>query len=275
MAMPGLVGYGSSDGEPDDVQVPSPKQASIAAVQTITSDTARSTPERVNTPTRLLAGVRIPSNQVGSGSSLQISSVPQATRSSAKKQSNGSRPPSTSPPVQRVGSPDGTRGSPRVIQDTPKLAAGLLSDERRLALLQRMGVDPSSSAEPVSETLEAKLATFHELKSTGIHFNDTLVRNKAFRNPHILSKLVDFLNIDEKTSNFPKSVWDAQHGLPPEASASRIAEAQKRRAEERTAAQAPGKRSAIAFESSSSRRPEEYSRQNDKRRRSRSPPRRR
>jgi hypothetical protein len=55
---------------------------------------------------------------------------------------------------------------------------------------------------------QAKVAQFTELKRQGRHFNDTLMRNKAFRNPHIYSKLVEFVDIEETGTNFPKSIWD-------------------------------------------------------------------
>jgi hypothetical protein len=54
-----------------------------------------------------------------------------------------------------------------------------------------------------------------------MYFNDSLARNKAFRNPHILSKLVEYVDVDEKGSNFPRDVWDSK-GMPPDAYASAI-----------------------------------------------------
>jgi hypothetical protein len=32
--------------------------------------------------------------------------------------------------------------------------------------------------------------------------------NKAFRNPHLYAKLVEFVAIDEKSTNFPRDTWD-------------------------------------------------------------------
>ena len=32
--------------------------------------------------------------------------------------------------------------------------------------------------------------------------------NRAFRNPHLYAKLVEFVDVDERTSNFPAHVWD-------------------------------------------------------------------
>lgn len=40
------------------------------------------------------------------------------------------------------------------------------------------------------------------------HFNDSLMANRSFRNPHLYAKLVEFVDVDERTTNFPKSIWD-------------------------------------------------------------------
>ena len=34
------------------------------------------------------------------------------------------------------------------------------------------------------------------------------MRSKAFRNPHIYAKLVEFVDINETANNFPKDTWD-------------------------------------------------------------------
>jgi hypothetical protein len=100
--------------------------------------------------------------------------------------------------------------------------------------------------------VQAKLRHFHVLRSQGIHFNATLQSNKSFRNPAILSKLVDFVDVDEKLSNFTPEVWRSSHGLGRDAWAESIAERQKALAEERQKLQERGKRSNIDFASSSS-----------------------
>ncbi|KAH6890190.1 HCNGP-like protein-domain-containing protein [Coprinopsis sp. MPI-PUGE-AT-0042] len=73
------------------------------------------------------------------------------------------------------------------------------------------------------------------------HFNDSLIQNRSFRNPHIYKKLVDWAGIgDEKTSNFPPEIWDASgtHGaLLPEYYADNVAAQQKSREEKRERAQ--------------------------------------
>jgi hypothetical protein len=32
--------------------------------------------------------------------------------------------------------------------------------------------------------------------------------NRSFRNPHLYAKLVEFVDVDERTTNFPKELWD-------------------------------------------------------------------
>lgn len=59
--------------------------------------------------------------------------------------------------------------------------------------------------------LQAKLAQFHTLKRDPVnpkHFNDSLMSNRSFRNPHLYAKLVEFVDVDERTTNFPKDIWD-------------------------------------------------------------------
>ncbi|KAF8580935.1 hypothetical protein K439DRAFT_1619416 [Ramaria rubella] len=119
------------------------------------------------------------------------------------------------------------------------------------------------------------------------HFNDSLMSNRTFRNPHLYAKLVEFVDVDEKGTNFPKGYWDMDdldgwnaekidpsvdaHGpclclhvhlhfltFPPRAAHAYAktpkASAQKTRSEQQAAAQTPGKRNQIAFTSSASTR---------------------
>ncbi|KAI0002572.1 HCNGP-like protein-domain-containing protein [Russula compacta] len=70
---------------------------------------------------------------------------------------------------------------------------------------------PAASAEPCDPAIEAKLAQFHALKRDSDqpkHFNDSLMSNRSFRNPHLYAKLVEFVDVDERTTNFPKKIWD-------------------------------------------------------------------
>ncbi|SPO21029.1 uncharacterized protein UTRI_00506 [Ustilago trichophora] len=54
---------------------------------------------------------------------------------------------------------------------------------------------------PENPTVQANLERYHELKKQGVHFNENLMRNRSFKNPHVYSQLVEFLGIDETRSN--------------------------------------------------------------------------
>ena len=32
--------------------------------------------------------------------------------------------------------------------------------------------------------------------------------NRSFRNPHLYTKLVEFVDVNERATNFPKNLWD-------------------------------------------------------------------
>jgi hypothetical protein len=34
--------------------------------------------------------------------------------------------------------------------------------------------------------------------------------NRSFRNPHLYAQLVQFVDVDERTTNFPKELWDPE-----------------------------------------------------------------
>ncbi|KAF8961762.1 HCNGP-like protein-domain-containing protein [Flammula alnicola] len=116
---------------------------------------------------------------------------------------------------------------------------------------------PPESPEPCDPALQAKLTQFSTLKHDPVnpkHFNDSLMSNRSFRNPHLYTKLVEFVDVDERTTNFPKDMWDP-HDVKPDWFADQIADAQKERSEKQAAAQAPGKRSHINFSSSKEKGP--------------------
>ncbi|KAF8623197.1 hypothetical protein AX17_007518 [Amanita inopinata Kibby_2008] len=70
---------------------------------------------------------------------------------------------------------------------------------------------PPESQKPRDPAISTKLSHFHTLKrdpANPKHFNDSLMSNRSFRNPHLYTKLVEFVDIDERTTNFPRGVWD-------------------------------------------------------------------
>jgi len=108
---------------------------------------------------------------------------------------------------------------------------------------------PAESTAPCDPAIETKVAQFLALKrdpENPRHFNDSLMSNRSFRNPHLYATLVEFVDVDERTTNFPTNIWDP-NDVEPGWYADRIAETQKARSEQASAAQL--KRSQIAFTS--------------------------
>ncbi|CAG8440477.1 10952_t:CDS:2 [Acaulospora colombiana] len=130
-----------------------------------------------------------------------------------------------------------------------KIAMRRLLTPKSIEGMENWGIPPEPETE-CDQALQEKIAHFHQLKSKGIFFNENLLKNKAFRNPHIYNKLVEFVELDEIGSNFDRAIFDP-YGFPPEAFADQLAEAQKKQAEERQQQQQQH-RSQIQFVGSSS-----------------------
>ncbi|KAI8979671.1 HCNGP-like protein-domain-containing protein [Mycotypha africana] len=98
------------------------------------------------------------------------------------------------------------------------------------------GVDnwgiPDETTEPCSPGRVERIAHFLSLKASGHRLNHHLQRNKAFHNPRIYTKLVEFTEVDEIGSNFDKNDYDP-HGFPKEMYIDGILETQKNLAEEK------------------------------------------
>ncbi|GJJ14879.1 hypothetical protein Clacol_009148 [Clathrus columnatus] len=140
---------------------------------------------------------------------------------------------------------------------------------------------PPPTDEICDTSLRMKLDQFFELKrgNPPKHFNDSLMSNRSFCNPHLYAKLVEFVDVDERCSNISKETddkslvckgswdlddldgWDADkigqyYGTARDLCLSITlspATAQKERFEEQSASQAPGKRNRIGFTSESTR----------------------
>ncbi|KAF8328175.1 HCNGP-like protein-domain-containing protein [Cantharellus anzutake] len=108
---------------------------------------------------------------------------------------------------------------------------------------------PPLPLEPCDPALEAKIRQFRSLKVQGKHFNDNLMSNKAFRNPHIYQKLVEFVGIDEKGTQFPRDLWDP-HEVRDEWFAESLASQQKARSQQIESAQKLKSRAHIEFQTS-------------------------
>ena len=76
---------------------------------------------------------------------------------------------------------------------------------------------PEKSNRTCDEKTQRKISKFIQYaKSSGKTFNSNLISKKDFGNPHLLSKVVKHLGIDEMGSNFPKDKFDPK-GYPEEA----------------------------------------------------------
>ncbi|KAJ3175394.1 SAP30-binding protein [Geranomyces variabilis] len=83
--------------------------------------------------------------------------------------------------------------------------------------------EPPGDADPA---IQAKISKWLDLKASGMVFNDRLEATHAFRNPSITSKMIEYLGLDERGSNFSKDVYNPA-GFPPEAYYDKIAERQR------------------------------------------------
>ncbi|KAL1742579.1 HCNGP-like protein-domain-containing protein [Schizophyllum fasciatum] len=153
-------------------------------------------------------------------------------------------------PADEIVGESSTLVAPRSV--TPEQAAGA----------SLASAEPTDELTRIRELLQpppipgSKLAQFHALKRDSQnprHFNDSLMSNRSFRNPHLYAKLVEFVDVDERATNFPRETWDP-YELQPEWYADRIAEVQKARSEKADKEPA-GKRSQINFTKASSSAP--------------------
>lgn len=101
---------------------------------------------------------------------------------------------------------------------------------------------------------QAKVEGYLKLKmERDQHINTTLLSSTAFANPHIYSKLVEFVNIDERGSAYPQGGWLTRRGLEeklPAWGSKALAETQKKAQDELDKSQAAGARNRIDFASS-------------------------
>ncbi|GAA5896985.1 hypothetical protein JCM8208_006130 [Rhodotorula glutinis] len=268
--MQSLVGYGDSDDDGSSPKRPRQPDAGPSTGMRPPQPAAHlQAPSPAPTPPALtrIKGAASRGASPLSGVTLPTSSTssPYGTPTPTSKRRGSSSPPAVdrSAPqstadrnAQRQRADDDRRGegAPATERDERR-EQGEVEAERvvappdvRLDTLAEFGIPPVPTG-PCKPSVQAKLANFHALRqSRNLHFNDSLHASKAFRNPRIYAKLVEFVDVDESGTGWDAEVWDPR-GLGEGATAARIAVDQKARSEAK-AAQPAGSRSSIAFTSS-------------------------
>ncbi|KAK2464517.1 hypothetical protein APHAL10511_003496 [Amanita phalloides] len=246
--MRGLVAYG------DDSQSESEEKSPLKD----TNDKSLKTFHKISSESR-----RIPKSQVivkRSTTSLKNHTRAHISDDIVQEDSPVPNPESPVPQPQSSGSSSSPMdlGSPNSHGDAPKKYADEISRIRELLKpppipgIKDWGIPPVTQ-QPCDPAIVMKLNHFQELKRNPEkpkHFNDSLMSNRSFRNPHLYAKLVEFVDIDERTTNFPRDVWDP-NDVRDEWFADNIAEQQRKRSEQQSAAQSSSKRSHIDFTPSS------------------------
>ncbi|KAI7821320.1 HCNGP-like protein-domain-containing protein [Gamsiella multidivaricata] len=94
--------------------------------------------------------------------------------------------------------------------------------------VENFGIPPNPEGE-VNPDVQAKMEQFQHVKMTrGIHFNQSLMKNKNFRNPHIYASLVEFVALNEIGSNFERieffdfEGWERNTRVPAHAKRRRV-----------------------------------------------------
>ncbi|GAA5797923.1 hypothetical protein HPULCUR_003319 [Helicostylum pulchrum] len=118
---------------------------------------------------------------------------------------------------------------------------------------------PDEPTTPCDPERAERIAHFLSLRASGHRLNDHLQHNKAFRNPRIYARLVEFADVEELGSNFDKQDFDPT-GFPPELYIDGILETQKKLAEEKVALQQ--NRTSVQFVPTQQQQPELSQQQN-------------
>ncbi|KAF8903901.1 HCNGP-like protein-domain-containing protein [Gymnopilus junonius] len=78
------------------------------------------------------------------------------------------------------------------------------------------GIPPETKVkcEPALQTQFNRFGALKVDPMKPIHYNDNLMGNRTFRNPHLYTQLVDWVDVDERSTNFPKDIWDPEDVRP-------------------------------------------------------------
>merc|ERR1711931_246250 len=133
------------------------------------------------------------------------------------------------------------QGDPETDEGTNADAASEYSSQlRRLSTAGQMPeitIPPEPQGKIDPRVTQKVRAMYQKHKFGGINYNEMIKSKKSYRNPSIYQKLIEFMEIDEGGSNFPKGVFDPKmHRNNKENDYLSIANAQRKLEERRQAA---------------------------------------
>jgi len=105
---------------------------------------------------------------------------------------------------------------------------------------------PPEPVAPCSKELQEKIEKLWEKKQMGMDMNSVIQNKKAFRNPSIYAKLIQFCDIDELGTNFPPELYDG-HLFGRESQYDELGKAQKAEMDRREKAHEARKKSGEAL----------------------------
>lgn len=146
-----------------------------------------------------------PSPGAAPGGGLQI-------RGSAKRRAELEEVPSAAPTSEPAPAPAPASPVPPAGSDGAALPTFLRPPVRASDQDAEWGLGTETRAD-VDPALAAKLARFHELKAAGTHIHTSLAKSRAFHNPHMYAKLVEYAGLDEWGSQYV-AMAEARHEPP-------------------------------------------------------------
>ncbi|KAI9017810.1 HCNGP-like protein-domain-containing protein [Gaertneriomyces semiglobifer] len=199
-SLAGLVAYGDSDSESGSEAEDEP----LAQVESQEQPTETATITKPD-----VATITSPIHSESNGTTEVNSTFAKVPRH------NGNPLPSASEedPVTATIATDSTKSHLATPEPVPEDEDGIAQRWTRLLRppdlpgLRNWGI-PDEAVGECDPAIEQKVARFLSLKAQGMHFNDRLMRTHAFRNPSIMSKMIEFLGLDETGSNYVKDVFD-------------------------------------------------------------------
>lgn len=131
---------------------------------------------------------------------------------------------------------------------SPYTANRLLVQDLTLPSVPDFDIPPSPPGSPPA-AVDKKFTQFLELKKKGIHFNTKLQQSAALKNPSLMDKLMQFVELEGSSqyeTTLSKDLWDPDK-FPEWAYRSQLRASRERIVKEREASVAKGTRTSVDF----------------------------